>query len=99
MTREQAGWTSYEEYVMRKKGKDEEAKEKWEIARWQLFIQMQMHPYIKKEQKAKNPQEWIPFGWEKQETSSVDLSNKEDRDRILNILRNQRNKGKDGQDR
>ena len=66
MTREQAGWTSYEEYVMRKKGKVDEEREKWEIARWQLFIQMQMHPYIKQHQKARTPQSWIPFGWDKE---------------------------------
>lgn len=71
MTREQAGWTSYEEYTMRRKGKDEEQKERWEIARWQMFIEMQMHPYIKSHQKAKTPQSWIAFPWDKENERSI----------------------------
>lgn len=66
MTREQAGWTSYEEFAMRKKGKDEEVKERWEIARWQMFIAHTMHPYIKPEKKARTPQKFAPFGWDEE---------------------------------
>ena len=64
MTEEQAGWTSYREFELRLKGYREAERNKWEIARWQMFIAMQMHPNIKKHHKPKSPQEWIPFEWE-----------------------------------
>lgn len=65
MTEEQAGWTSYREFELRLKGYREAERSKWEVARWQMFLLMQMHPNIKKHQKPKSPQEWIPFEWER----------------------------------
>lgn len=51
---------------MRVEGKAEEDRQKWEVARWQMFIAMQMHPYMKKGNKPSSPQRWIPFPWEKE---------------------------------
>lgn len=65
MTEEQAGWTSYREFELRLKGYGEAERSKWEVARWQMFLVMQMHPNIKRHQKPKSPQEWIPFAWER----------------------------------
>lgn len=67
MTEEEAGWTSYREFELRLKGYREAERSKWEVARWQMFLAMQMHPNIKKGQKPSNPQAWIPFPWEKQQ--------------------------------
>lgn len=65
MTTEQAGWTSWDEFILRKEGKEQEERQAWEIARWQMFLTMQMHPQIKKGHKPTTPQAWIPFPWEK----------------------------------
>lgn len=65
MTEEQAGWTSYREFELRLQGHRDAERRKWELARWQMFLTMQMHPHIKKHQKPKSPQEWIPFEWER----------------------------------
>lgn len=68
MTAEQAGWTSWDEFIMRKEGKEQEERLEWERARWMMFTAMQMHPYIKQERKPKTPQGWIEFPWEKKQT-------------------------------
>ena len=68
MTTEQAGWTSWDEFLLRKEGKEQEERQEWERARWMMFLTMQMHPNIKKGQKPKTPQGWIPFPWEKKDT-------------------------------
>jgi hypothetical protein len=65
MTCEQAGRTSMTEYLLRFKGWQQEQRIEWERARWQMFLLMQMHPYIKQHNKAKTPKDWIPFEWEK----------------------------------
>lgn len=65
MTCEQAAYTSMAEYVMKLKGYQQRQREEWELARWQIFLLMQMHPNIKPHEKAKTPQAWIPFPWER----------------------------------
>lgn len=59
---------SLREYNIRGKGLYEKKKEEWDVARWQMFLAMQMHPYIKSHQKPKTPQSWIQFAWEKDQT-------------------------------
>ena len=39
-----------------------------------MFLAMQMHPYIKQHNKAKTPQEWIEFEWEKATKQKKDMS-------------------------
>lgn len=100
MTEEQAGWTSMAEYRMRCEGHLQEQREKWEIARWQMFLTMQMHPNIKPHQKAKTPQAWIAFPWEKKESKKVSAPprrckvTKRERDRLEDIFSATINKGK-----
>ena len=65
MTEEQAGRTSYREFLLRAEGHRDAERREWERARWQMFLLMQMHPNIKKHHKPKTPQEWIPFEWER----------------------------------
>lgn len=65
MTTQQAGWTSWDEFILRKEGKEQEERQEWERARWMMYLAMQMHPNIKKHQKPTTPQGWIPFPWER----------------------------------
>lgn len=73
MTCEQAGYTSMREFHLRIEGYQQRQRDEWDLARWQMFLAMQMHPYIKKENKAKTPQEWIEFAWERKQEEEKDL--------------------------
>lgn len=53
---------------MLRKGKERELQERWEIARWQMFTAMQMHPYMKAQNKPKKVEDWVRFPWEKEQT-------------------------------
>lgn len=74
----QAGYTTAAEITYLLDAKRKEKQERWEIARWQSFLAMRQNPYIKQGNKPTTPQQWIRFGWEKQE----DLSKKADEYRI-----------------
>lgn len=76
MTEEQAGRTSYREFLLRAEGHRDAERREWERARWQMFLLMQMHPNIKKHNKPKTPQEWIPFEWEKRREIRADAPRK-----------------------
>jgi hypothetical protein len=72
MTCREAAETSMTEYRLRVEGYQQRQRQEWEKARWQMFLAMQMHPYIKK--KPSTPQDWIPFEWEKKQRKEVDPS-------------------------
>lgn len=79
---------------MRGKAHQRREQAEWERARWQMFIAMQMHPYMKPHAKKKTPQAWIPFAWERAATVT-----KEDREvtadeakQLGNLLEDFRNK-------
>jgi hypothetical protein len=68
-------------------GKQEEERLSWEKARWQCFIMMRMHPYMK--QKPNTPQEWIRFPWEQEhpDLEQVDCKVSEDeQERLKDIF-------------
>jgi hypothetical protein len=46
------------------KAYDEKEKADWVKRRWELYIMMQMHPYIKAYNKPHSPEQWIHFPWE-----------------------------------
>ena len=96
MTCEQAGYTSMAEYAMRYEGYQQRRREEWELARWQMFLAMQMHPYIKQQNKAKTPQEWIEFAWEKAQKPTRDardiLMTAEERQAVIEQFRKMREK-------
>lgn len=71
MTQREAALTGMLEYHQRHEGYVARERAEWERTRWQVFVMMQMHPYIKDHQKAKTPQTWIPFPWEKLEEREV----------------------------
>lgn len=56
-----------EEYRMLRDGKERQMQERWELARWQMYMLMQMHPYIKKHNKNVRIEDWVRFPWEVKE--------------------------------
>lgn len=64
LTQEQAGWVSVQEYRQRAEGAEMQERARWERARWQMYLMMQMHPNIKPHQKPKTPQAFARFPWE-----------------------------------
>lgn len=63
MTEEQAGWTTLREFNIKAKARREAEQSRWELARWQSFLALQMQPGIKN--KPKDIKAWITFPWER----------------------------------
>ena len=51
------------EYLQRFNGKDEERREAWELARWQVFNQYRLSPFIKRP--PQKVTDVVTFPWEK----------------------------------
>ena len=66
MTAEQAGRTTVREFNLKHKARQEAEQSRWELARWQMFLALQMQPFVKQHSKPKNVQAWIRFPWEQQ---------------------------------
>lgn len=60
---EEAGWVSMRQYILLREAAEQDERRKWERARWQMFLALQMNPYVK--QKPSTPALWVPFSWEK----------------------------------
>ena len=71
MTCEQAGWVTFKEYALRCKGYEQKERRDWEKRRWELFIQMQLMPFVKQTSKPRTPDRWLTFPWEKDVTADV----------------------------
>lgn len=65
---------------MRLQGKDEDAKERWTIARWMMWQEMLLSPNIKAFNKPKTPQAFCRFPWE--ESTEEELKRKVEEYRI-----------------
>lgn len=65
MTATQAGFTTLREFNVKMKARQEAQQAKWELARWQMFLAMQMQPFIKPHSKPKDIRAWIAFPWER----------------------------------
>lgn len=65
MTEEQAGFTTAREFNLKVKARQEEQQSRWELARWQMFLALQMQPFIKSHSKPKDVKAWIMFPWER----------------------------------
>jgi hypothetical protein len=65
MTEEQAGFTTAREFNLKVKARQEEQQSRWELARWQMFLALQMQPFIKSHSKPKDVKAWITFPWER----------------------------------
>lgn len=64
MTEDQAARTSWHEYELRRKGKDEEIHEHWSLIRWLAWQEMLLSPNIKPAHKPKTPLTFCRFPWE-----------------------------------
>lgn len=65
MTAQQAGFTTLREFNVKVNARQKAEEAKWERARWQMFLMLQMMPLIKPHSKPKSAQAWIRFPWEK----------------------------------
>ena len=65
MTEEQAGWTTMRDFIIKRKARTEAEQAKWELARWQSFLALQMQPFIKAHSKPRDVKAWITFPWER----------------------------------
>lgn len=63
MTQKQAACTSMGEYLQRVKGKELEQREAWELARWEVFNQYRLSPFIK--HPPHKVTDVVTFPWEK----------------------------------
>lgn len=70
-TEREAGLTTTREYLLLRKGADEAARERWEIARWQAWQRMLLSPDIKPHNKPNNPKAFMRFPWEEPEAEEV----------------------------
>ena len=63
MTEVQAGFTTVRELNLKAKARREAEQSRWELARWQMFLALQMQPFVKN--KPKDIKAWITFPWER----------------------------------
>lgn len=63
-TEREAGLTTFREYRMLREGKEEEWKERMEIARWLAFRMYEINPYIKPGTRARTERAYFRFAWE-----------------------------------
>lgn len=101
MTTEQAGHTTVREFNLKHKARTETERAKWEMARWQMFIALQMQPFIKPQNKPKSAQAWIRFPWEKPDavTKEECKVGKHEEEQLNNMLQDFIRKQEHGQDR
>lgn len=94
MTEHQAGLTSFREYRMLIAGKDDEMKDRMEVARWICFNIYNQNPYIKPP-KAQTLQAYCRFPWEQMSAEEanamkdkchVSEEEKAELDRVLNAV-------------
>lgn len=100
MTEEQAGFTTAREFNLKVKARQEEQQSRWELARWQMFLALQMQPFIKSHSKPKDVKKWIIFPWEKaQEVTREEIRiqgyEKEQLNKMLRDFIKRQNNGQD----
>ena len=64
MTRVQAARTSMTEYRMRVEGHEQEMRERYELARWEVWHHYNLSPWLKAGVRPKKPIDVIRFEWE-----------------------------------
>ena len=72
MTEEQAARTGFHEFTLRWKGKEQEQRERWTIARWMCWQDVLLSPNIKPGSKPRTPQAFCRFPWEKSEKEEIE---------------------------
>ena len=69
MTQKQAACTSMGEYRQRLEGKEQERREAWELARWEIFHKYLISPFLK--HKPRKVTDVATFPWEQTKTKKV----------------------------
>ncbi len=69
MTQKQAACTSMTEYEQRLKGKEDERREAWELARWEIFHKYLIAPFLKR--RPGKVTDICTFPWEKTTTKKA----------------------------
>lgn len=64
MTRAQAARTSMTEYRIRVEGHEQDIHERYELARWEVWHQYNLSPWLKAGVRPKKPTDIIRFEWE-----------------------------------
>lgn len=72
MTEEQAARTGFREFLLRRKGKEEEQRERWTIARWMCWQDVLLSPNIKQGSKPRTPTAFCRFPWEQGEAEEME---------------------------
>lgn len=52
------------EFRLLREAAEQAERRRWARARWQMFLAMQLSPYVRN--KPSSPELWVPFGWERQ---------------------------------
>lgn len=52
------------EYRLLREAEERKERKAWVLARWQMFLALQMNPYVKR--KPSTPALWAPFPWERE---------------------------------
>ncbi len=86
------------EYRLLRDAAEEDERRRWERARWQMFLALQMNPYVKR--KPSSPALWAPFPWEREAEAerareadwSIGDAEQAELDRIMDEFINSRNK-------
>ena len=96
----QAGFTTAREIRCLFEAKQKEQRERWEIARWQSYLQMRLSPYIKPHHKPSTPQAWIRLPWEGETTENKAKEYRLEQAQIdiLELIRQDYYNGKDRRD-
>lgn len=93
--------TSFHEFRLLAEGHDQDLRERWEIARWEQWMQVNLSPYIKPLHKPRRPCDLMRFPWEEddsQETVPEPLT-PEQTERLGGIMKTFYMEQKSGQDR
>lgn len=100
-TEREAMLTSFREFRLLSEGHEQALRERWEIARWEQWMQVNLSPYIKPLHKPRRPRDLMRFPWENDdstETVPEPLTHGQ-AERLNGIMKNFYMEHKHGQDR
>lgn len=93
--------TSFHEFLLLADGHGQALRERWEIARWEQWMQVNLSPYIKPLHKPRRPCDLMRFPWEDDETPEKvpEPLTGEQKDRLKTIMDRFYMEHRNGQDR
>ena len=93
--------TSFHEFRLLAEGHGQALRERWEIARWEQWMQVNLSPYIKPLHKPRRPCDLMRFPWEDDESTETvpEPLTHGQAERLNGIMKNFYMEHKHGQDR